>query len=167
MKKLIIISGLPGAGKTTLAAELSRRTGLFCIHKDTIKENLFTTLCYSGEEESKNLGRVSMELLFTLTKEQLERGVSIIIEAPFYFEDEYPRIDAWSERFGYKIYTIICAIDHEERLRRKANRLRHVAHYAGESGTAGAYLKIPGERLEIKTDQELGTLVGRVMKFIQ
>ena len=41
MTKLIIICGLPGSGKTTLASELSKQTGIVCLHKDSIKEKLF------------------------------------------------------------------------------------------------------------------------------
>jgi adenylate kinase family enzyme len=38
--RLIIITGLPGTGKTTLARDLAKRYGLPLLSKDTIKERL-------------------------------------------------------------------------------------------------------------------------------
>jgi adenylate kinase family enzyme len=40
MSKVIIVCGLPGSGKTTLSRELSKRLGIVCLHKDSIKEKL-------------------------------------------------------------------------------------------------------------------------------
>jgi len=89
MQKLIIVCGLPGSGKTTLAKELSRKLKITCIHKDSIKENLYEILELSTLEDSKRIGGQSIQLLYKLTEEQLENGLDLIIEAPFYFEEDY------------------------------------------------------------------------------
>ncbi len=41
---LVLVTGAPGSGKTTLAMPLARHLGLPLITKDTIKEALFDTL---------------------------------------------------------------------------------------------------------------------------
>ena len=41
MNRLIIVTGAPGTGKTTLALDLSRRLGLPVLSRDDLKERLF------------------------------------------------------------------------------------------------------------------------------
>jgi len=41
---LIVVTGMPSSGKTTVAEDLSRRLQLPLIAKDTIKESLYDTL---------------------------------------------------------------------------------------------------------------------------
>jgi len=42
--KLIIINGLPGTGKTTIAKPMAEQLGFPLVSKDTIKEFLFDTI---------------------------------------------------------------------------------------------------------------------------
>jgi predicted kinase len=44
LSSVVIVNGLPASGKSTLAAELSRQTGLVIVSKDLIKETLSQTL---------------------------------------------------------------------------------------------------------------------------
>ena len=41
---LVVVSGMPSSGKTTVAEELARRLRLPLIAKDAIKESLYETL---------------------------------------------------------------------------------------------------------------------------
>ncbi len=59
----IIISGPPGAGKTTIGKLLSKELSLPFFYKDEIKESLFDTLGWSDAEWSKKLGVASMKIL--------------------------------------------------------------------------------------------------------
>ncbi|MFC1608632.1 AAA family ATPase [Patescibacteria group bacterium] len=88
MSKLIIVCGLPGAGKTTLACELSRKTRIHCIHKDFIKENLCEFLDVSGLDDSKKIGLVSVKLMFSMIEEYLKNGVDLIVESPFNYKED-------------------------------------------------------------------------------
>ncbi len=41
---IVVVSGIPGSGKTTLATALGQTMGLSVISKDVIKESLMDTL---------------------------------------------------------------------------------------------------------------------------
>ena len=110
MPKLILVCGLPGTGKTTLSHELSKRLGLVCLHKDTIKEHLYDGLNLATLEDSKKIGGVAANLLMALAEEQLANGIDIVLEAPFNFESDYPRMESWQKEYGCNIVTIVCDI---------------------------------------------------------
>ncbi|HTK04116.1 MAG TPA: ATP-binding protein [Candidatus Eisenbacteria bacterium] len=80
---LIIVSGPPGAGKTTLASSLSELLGVPLLTKDGIKEALFDSLGWNDRTWSKSLGAASIELLYRLIDAQLKAGIPVIVEANF------------------------------------------------------------------------------------
>ena len=60
----VVVSGAPGAGKTSVAEPLARELGLPLFEKDTIKEALGDVLGANDLAESKRLGAATMEVLF-------------------------------------------------------------------------------------------------------
>ena len=80
---LIIVSGPPGAGKTTLASSLSELLGIPLLTKDGLKEALFDSLGWNDRAWSQSLGAASFELLYRLIDSQLKAGVPLIVEANF------------------------------------------------------------------------------------
>ena len=129
MHKLIIVCGLPGSGKTMLADELSKRTGIACLHKDSIKEKLFEGLGMSTLEESKRIGKPSVDVMLYLAEQQIVNGVDVIIEAPFNFPGDYGLFLKWMDQYEIGLYSVVCSIGSEERKRRVETRERHVAHF--------------------------------------
>ena len=84
---LLLISGVPGTGKSTLAHLLRDRLGWPLLAKDHLKETLYDAV---GEthapftrELSKTYGRQSIALLYAIVDELLASGVSCIMEAFF------------------------------------------------------------------------------------
>ena len=71
---LVIVTGPPCTGKTTLARRLAADLGLPLMSKDTIKETLFEVLGVPDRAGSKRLGGASMELLYTFIEAQLAAG---------------------------------------------------------------------------------------------
>ena len=62
--KVIIISGLPCTGKTTLGHKIAKRYNLPFISKDAVKESLFDSLGCDTREWSKRLGQATYPILY-------------------------------------------------------------------------------------------------------
>jgi len=170
MSRLIIICGLPGVGKTTLANELSKKTGIACIHKDSIKECLFEVFGFSTLDDSRRLGKPSVASLLKLAKDQIINTVDVIIESPFNFPEDYSIFEKWQNDFGVDIYTVICSIDKSERKRRFQERERHHAHHDIDRQFARNfdqqeydYSGIPGKQIWIETDRPVSELVKEII----
>jgi len=80
---IIIISGPPCTGKSTLAARLSEIYRLPYISKDEIKEIFFDFLGWSDRDWSKMMGLLSYRLLYYFCKKFLAAGRPFIIEGNF------------------------------------------------------------------------------------
>ena len=61
---VVVITGLPGSGTTTLAPGLSLHLGWPLIARDTIKEALGDSLAVSDPEGSRRIRRASYHVLF-------------------------------------------------------------------------------------------------------
>src|SRR5437879_5794903 len=83
LPRLVIVSGPPGAGKTTVAGALREHLGLPLIAKDTLKELLGDAFGVDDRARSQQLGSVVFELIALVIKELLEQGVSVIAEGNF------------------------------------------------------------------------------------
>jgi predicted kinase len=81
---LIIVSGLPGAGKSTLSQRLADHFLLPLIQKDMIKETLCDVLECATLSQSQLYGRASMVLLYQFAEVILKRGHPCIIESVFH-----------------------------------------------------------------------------------
>ncbi len=93
---LVIVSGLPATGKTTLARALGDDLALPVFHKDHFKELLFESRANPDAEidraTSRDFGKQSMYLLYAIARELTRRGVDCIIEAYFHPELAAPEL---------------------------------------------------------------------------
>ncbi len=129
---LLIITGLPCTGKTTLAKWLAPQLSLPLIYKDGIKELLFDELGWSDRTWSRKLGKTSINLLFYLTETQLQAGQSLIVESPFIPSIANNDFLTLKEKYPFYPLQIQCVCDSPTLLRRFEQRSlsseRHPGH---------------------------------------
>jgi predicted kinase len=85
----VLVSGAPGAGKTTLAGPLARALGFALLSKDHIKETLHDALDGPAGDRawSRYVGGASMELLWALASQ----CPHVVLEANFRPHSELER----------------------------------------------------------------------------
>ena len=166
---LLVVTGMPSSGKTTVAQGLARRLRLPLIAKDEIKESLYDSLGAGEVSSSAVLGGAAYALIFALARTMLDAGVSVIVEANF-FRDQELEFATLPE---HRLVQLHCEAPLAILLERYATRSRHAGHHdvekikelpaRFESGAHDA-LKIPGHLIELDTTQsvDLDALADRI-----
>ncbi len=163
---LILITGAPAAGKTTLGVQLAARLQVPFLAKDAIKEQLFDTLGWSDRAWSQRLSRASFALLYAWIEAHLRVGAPLVVEANFKPEYDSPRFLALRERYPFALYQIVLRAAPEALQARFAARhaagARHPGHGDADFGAefaaqleGGLYgpLELPGETLALDTTE--------------
>jgi predicted kinase len=129
---LIIVTGRPAAGKTTLARWLGERLAFPVISKDNIKEILFDQLGWRNREWSRKLGRASVELMYSFAQVQLAAGRSLILDNAFYPNLASPKFQVLIKAYGPNVLQMICNANSDilyERFKQRAESgERHPGH---------------------------------------
>ena len=166
---LVVVTGMPSSGKTTVAEELARRLRLPLLAKDTIKEALYESLGADDVAASGRLGAAAYGLIFALARTMLAAQVSVILEGNFFHDQE-------AELMGLPAHRLIqvhCAAPLAVLLDRYARRARHPGHHDAEKITelparfeSGAHspLQLDGRLIQLDTTRpvEFAALVERI-----
>jgi predicted kinase len=126
---LVLVSGPPASGKTTVARPLAERLGFALLTKDDIKEALYFALDGSpGDLEfSRRIGAAAMEVLWSLAP----HCPAVVLEANFRTKSRHERekVAALLAKPGTQMVEVYCRIPREEASRRFAQRARHERHH--------------------------------------
>jgi predicted kinase len=111
MKKplLVVITGRPGSGKTTLAHTLGRKIGCPAMCRDEIKEGFVNTRQSSHESLGKDVNQKIYTTFFEILEFLLLKQITLIAEAAFQHNLWEPPLKKLSEISKIKI--IICTVD--------------------------------------------------------
>lgn len=117
---LVVVTGRPGAGKTTFAKKLSEEIFMPVISRDQIKEGYLHTLGKRHSELPEEVNKEATEIFFDTLMFLVENNVSVIAEAAF-------QHTIWSNmlvRFIEKsrICLLICRVDDKVALERFVQR---------------------------------------------
>lgn len=136
MSKLIIITGVSGTGKTTLAKMLNKKLeGSTLLSYDEFIEKIYDMIGFKNKEQKKNLSALNIKIYKKLIEECMKRKDEIIIlEKPFKTEWR-DFLGHLTKKYGYQPYTInIFSKDFQtiwnRLLKREISKEdRHPAHY--------------------------------------
>ncbi len=171
MSKVIIVCGLAGSGKTTIAKSLSKKLRISCLHKDSIKETLYSSLSFESLEDSKRIGKPSIDILFSLAQNQIDNDVDIILEAPFNFREDYVLFKGWEEKPEISLHTVICEISPEIRETRFRTRKRNSAHHDEERNfdsleDSSIFNEVPGKKVTINTQIDVPENINKIILWL-
>ncbi len=128
---LILVAGLTGSGKTTIARELARRWDLMYVSSDVTRKALagiaaterrferFGEGIYAEEGTAR-----TYEALFDAASEHLKSGTSVVVDATFRRAGDRARAEELARRHGAELWVVECTLGSEETRRRLALRAR-------------------------------------------
>jgi predicted kinase len=105
---LIVVTGRPGSGKTTLAHALARAVRCPAICRDEIKEGLVNTTGDAGRVGDDVAWRVYDAFFDTVTR-LLGHGVSLVAEAAFQHKLWAPKLEPLRDFARVRI--VVCDVD--------------------------------------------------------
>jgi adenylylsulfate kinase-like enzyme len=136
---LILVNGLPGTGKSTLAKRLSTDLEYPLLGKDMLKEWLYDNMNVSMKNNAKLLGKSAAQMLYVIMYDFMVSDVPLIVENAFqaaYARDEVSTIIGKTKARCIEIY---CATELEENRRRYTERIINGARHPIHGDTAEGF----------------------------
>jgi predicted kinase len=106
---LIVITGRPGSGKTTLAHALAKEVHCPAFCRDEFKEGLVNTTGLNHASLGQDINWQIYETFFQAVGFMVSKNVSLIVEAAFQHKLWFPRLDSLQDKTRMSI--VICAVD--------------------------------------------------------
>lgn len=131
----ILVTGIPAAGKSTIAEAMSQRLKLPVISKDAIKELLFDNIGFHSRAEKVNLGIAGMDIMYYAAGQLMKAGQPFILENNFEYSSEH-EIKNLLEKYQYAALTITLTGDYkaiyQRFLERESSPDRHRGHVVND-----------------------------------
>lgn len=132
----ILVTGIPAAGKSTMAEYLSEYFSIPMISKDTIKEVLFDYVGFRSREEKVKLGTASMHIMYYMAEQLMKLNQPFILENNFEYASK-EGLNNILEKYAYKAITLTLTGDYgkiyERFVERNESKDRHRGHVVNDS----------------------------------
>lgn len=131
MPHLVIVSGAPASGKTTISRQLEKDLEIPVLAKDDIKEMLFDRLPQYDRDWSTIEGRMAITMMYAGASHLLDAGYHAMIESSFNVDYSRQEIADIAARSGADVVEIYCTLAHDIRQQRwseRAQTTRHPGH---------------------------------------
>lgn len=149
---LVLMTGMPGTGKTTLALALGQAWGWPVIDKDSLKSPLLV-----GGVSEELAGPASYALMLELGHDLLVRQhLSVILDSPGRFPFVLERVKEMTEEVGARLKLVQCIASRELRNQRLTSREARPSQWKGDGGLSDEeerqmFAHLPEDRLVLDT----------------
>jgi predicted kinase len=114
---LIMVCGLPGTGKTTVAKKIADGTKSLVFNTDIIRKELFDKPKYTGKEKS-----LVYELLFDMAEKFLRSAKNVVLDGTFYKKEFRDRMREIAKRVNSDFHVVEVRCDERVLRKRMAER---------------------------------------------
>lgn len=161
---IIIICGLPGVGKTTLANELSNLINAVVLSTDKIRKELLEYPNYDEDEK-----RLIYDILLLIAKYLHNAGINCILDATFNEQKSRNNIKKRLNLTNKQFKIIECICPEEEIISRIQNRKKSYsdANISIYKKIKEMYEPIKEKHITVDTSQSLKEIVSEVVNKIQ
>ena len=166
-RKIIVISGLPGSGKSTIAEGLAKALKYPLLSVDPIESSIIR----SGINRSFETGLAAYLVAERLAAEQLGLGMSVIIDAVSGVQEARDMWRNLSDRFQAPLIIIECVLDpdlHKKRIESRTRNLHGIPEVTWQDveNRRKEYLVWEEERLILDTAQPIENNLAKVFEYI-
>ncbi len=158
---IIVVCGLPGTGKTTIAKALSQMTGATLLRTDVIRKEMLEKSAYTEKERD-----AVYENMLVITNEKLQNGEDCILDGTFYkksLRDEARRI---AKKNGSSFHIVECTL-HDDLVKKRIISRKNDASEADFDVYQKAeknFEPIKEKHVVIDTSKDTKECVDKIMK---
>jgi predicted kinase len=129
MSVVVVVSGPPCSGKSTLAVELVGRCGWPLLAKDDYKERVFRELGARDRDWSRRVSALAWDLLFAEAERLVRARVDCLLDGNFR-SAHAPGVSALAAQ-GARLVEVACTADPRALLERFQRRIREGSRHPG------------------------------------
>jgi predicted kinase len=164
----IVVTGLPGVGKSTLAEGLAQRLQIPIFSVDPIESGILR----SGLVRSFETGLAAYHVAETLAAEHLKLGLSVIIDAVSPVDEAREMWRGLARRYRVHLKIIECVLDEATHRRRVEARVRRLPHFPeltwdDVEARRKEYLPWQDARLIVDTQQDEQANLARAIEYVE
>jgi predicted kinase len=164
----VVVSGLPGTGKSFFCRKLAERSSFCILESDVLRKTLFNSPDYSPEESSR-LFLVCHRLIETL----LESGIPVILDATNLSEYNREQLYRIGKKTGAKLILVRIEAPSELVYKRLQNRKMGMDFDNRSDADWNVYIKMKPEMDIIKrnhyivdTSRDIAPMIAKIIRSI-
>lgn len=165
MSTIILICGLPGTGKSTLAEAIAKQLNLPLFSKDTLEASLVE----HGVMTTDQLNGVGYTLLKNLVDDHEARGLSVVVD---FIADRDRTLNFWPELPEKNLIAIECictqAAEHRRRIETRKRNIKgwYELNWADVTRAAANYTPLVAERLVLDTADNRLDITAKALRYV-
>lgn len=168
LAKVILISGLPGSGKSTVAEGVAEKIRLPIFSVDPIESSIIK----SGIKKSFETGLAAYLVAETLAAEQLSLGLSVIIDAVNPVREARDMWRTLANRFNAQLIIVECVLEsklHKQRIESRVRNMYGIPEVTWDDveNRRKEYLAWDEKRLVLDTADTVENNLNKTLEYIK